>query len=139
VDRPVSVRPMMAPRPSSRQDSRWTSPRASIRFTWWVSRLVDQQPLGQIPGTPASVLPFGHRRENVVVGVGELAVAGEVARQAERTAVLRSPRVLSLFRPPDPLVAALDARLPKGDRDLQRQLVDLRAAQDYRYDLRPHR
>jgi hypothetical protein len=48
-------------------------------------------------------------------------------------ALLRGRRV-RLFRPPDPRVAA---RLLEGDRDLQRQLVDLRAAQDYRYDLRP--
>jgi len=52
-------------------------------------------------------------------------------------ALLRGRRVLRLFRPPDPLVAAHDARLLEGDRDLQRQLVDRRAAQDYRYDLRP--
>lgn len=43
-----------------------------------------------------------------------------------------------MFRPPDPLGAALDARLHEDDRDLHRQRVDLRAAQDYRYDLRPH-
>ncbi len=48
-------------------------------------------------------------------------------------AALHSPRVLGLFRPVAPLVAALDAGLGEGDRDLQRQLVDLRAAQDYRY------
>jgi hypothetical protein len=48
-------------------------------------------------------------------------------------AALHSPRVLGLFRPAAPLVAALDAALGEGDRDLQRQLVDLRAAQDYRY------
>ena len=52
-------------------------------------------------------------------------------------AALHSPRLLGLFRPAASFVAALDAGLGEGDRDLQRQLVDLRAAQDYRYDL-PH-
>ncbi len=47
------------------------------------------------------------------------------------SAALRRPWVLRLFRPATPRVDARDGNRPYYDRDVQRQLADLRAARDH--------